>query len=355
MKTFLPSVALVSAALVFAASARAEGPIMPEKDPAAAEGPAVKYLDAAANKHPRLLITAERIPQLKAFYNSPEGRTYRAYSRKVMSPNARCRKIARRVPAWGQEYGLFKLPTVALHYVLTKDRASFAEVGGLPEMAGRNGRLDRGRRAGRGRHAGSLCQGHGEVEAVRAVRRTEQRYDRLVHHGRRGADVGLALQRSRPGLPRAVPPDALAARPRDVLRRPPGRQSRRRLLARRSGVQPPLVPRLGPHPRHPRRQPRASPRNNGCSARSKKNSSSWPTGCPPTAASTKAPATAPAPAPWAWPSRPPTICLGTHFLDVAVLSKRRRLRAGNLRAGHDRGPLLRRLLHQAPAASIPSS
>jgi hypothetical protein len=126
MKKLLRSAALVSGALVIGASARAEGPIMPEKDPAAAEGPAVKYLDAAANKHPRLLITAERIPQLKAFYNSPEAKSYRDY---IEGYIAECTVPADRKTNhagwWGQEYGQMKLPTVALHYVLTKDHASF--------------------------------------------------------------------------------------------------------------------------------------------------------------------------------------------------------------------------------------
>ena len=40
---------------------------------------------------------------------------------------ARCTVPANRrtSAAWGQEHGLFKLPMVALHYVLTKDKASF--------------------------------------------------------------------------------------------------------------------------------------------------------------------------------------------------------------------------------------
>ena len=76
MKRVLRSAMAVSAALVIAASACAQAKqatFLPEKDPAAPEGPAVKYLDAAANQHPRLLITADRIAQLKAFYNSPRG------------------------------------------------------------------------------------------------------------------------------------------------------------------------------------------------------------------------------------------------------------------------------------------
>ena len=99
-------------------------PFLPEKDPAAAEGPAVKYVAALANQHPRLLFTADRIAQLKAFYNSPQGKTYRQEMEGYM---AGCTVPADRKtsPAWGQEYGLFKMPMVALHYVLTKDPDSF--------------------------------------------------------------------------------------------------------------------------------------------------------------------------------------------------------------------------------------
>ena len=124
---------------------------------------------AMANKHPRLLFTADKIAQLKAFYNSPEGKIYRRSDGRIPGRlhGAGDRKMS---PAWGQEYGLFKMPMVALHYVLTKDQRFVREVGGVPEMAGRGGRLDRGRRAGRGRHAGGLCQGAGEDEASGAPR-----------------------------------------------------------------------------------------------------------------------------------------------------------------------------------------
>jgi hypothetical protein len=126
MKELLHFAVLVSAALVMAASARAEGQnatFLPETDPAV-EGPQVKYLDAAANRHPRLLINAERLPQLRAFYNSPQAEGYRALMEGYL---AECTVPADRKtsPAWGQEYGLLKLPTVALHYLLTKDQASF--------------------------------------------------------------------------------------------------------------------------------------------------------------------------------------------------------------------------------------
>ena len=98
-------------------------PFLPEKDPAS-EGPPVTLFDKAANQHPRLLVTATRIPEVKAFYNSPEGTLYReqmeAYVGGCTVPADR-----KTSTAWGQEYGLFKLPMVALHYVLTGDGASF--------------------------------------------------------------------------------------------------------------------------------------------------------------------------------------------------------------------------------------
>ncbi len=219
------------------------------------------------------------------------------------------------------------------------------EVGRLPEMAGRDGRLDRGRRAGRGRHAGSLCQGHAEVEAVRAARRAEQRYDRVVHDGRRVADVGLAVQRSGPGVPRGVPPGALAACPRDVLRRPQGRQSRRRLLARRAGVQSPLVPRLGHDAGRPRR---GRGQTGGTVAAQRGREGTQVHGG--LVAGGRQPARGTLLRRQL--RRPGHGAQGLRRFErdalsrLAVLSERGRLRAGHLGAGHDRGPVLRRLLHQ---------
>ena len=44
-------------------------PVVPEKDPAATGEP-VKLLPGLENKHPRLFLTAEQLPQLRNFYNS---------------------------------------------------------------------------------------------------------------------------------------------------------------------------------------------------------------------------------------------------------------------------------------------
>ncbi len=99
-------------------------PFMPDKDPVAAEGPTVKYLEAVAKTHPRLLITGDRIAQIKAFYDSPEGQIYRSQMEGYVA-GCTVPKDRKLTPAWGQEYGLFKIPMVALHYVLTKDHNSF--------------------------------------------------------------------------------------------------------------------------------------------------------------------------------------------------------------------------------------
>ena len=158
----------------------------------APEGPAVKYLDAVANTHPRLLFNAERLAQIKAFYNSPEGKTYREQMEGYV---AGCTVPADRKtsPAWGQEYGLFKMPMVALHYVLTKDPASFEKsVAYLKWLAGTADWTEGGEPA-----VADTPEAYAKVmetlKHLGPVRRTEQRYDRFVHDGRRGAHLGLAV------------------------------------------------------------------------------------------------------------------------------------------------------------------
>lgn len=97
-------------------------PILPEKDPAATGEP-VKLREAVAGKHPRLLLTADRIAQLREYYNSDKASLYRE---QLLSMIPQCEVPANRKTdlSWGQDIGLFKMPSVALHYVLTKDKDS---------------------------------------------------------------------------------------------------------------------------------------------------------------------------------------------------------------------------------------
>ena len=99
-------------------------PFLPDKDPEATGQP-VKLTPAVAGKHPRLLITADRISQLKAFYESDAAKIYREQLLSVVAQAGvpENRKIDS--PAtWGNDIGVFKLPNTAMHYLLTKDKTS---------------------------------------------------------------------------------------------------------------------------------------------------------------------------------------------------------------------------------------
>ncbi len=97
-------------------------PFIPATDPAP-QGEGVKFIDQAAGKHPRLLLTAKRIAQVKALYNAEEGKLYReqllGYLKSCNIPVDR-----KTSHAWGQEVGLFQMPMLALHHVLTGDKDS---------------------------------------------------------------------------------------------------------------------------------------------------------------------------------------------------------------------------------------
>lgn len=124
MPKFTGRLILLLAVVLTVTAAQAQVPI-PEKD-APSTQPPVKYLGNMVNKHPRLLLTAETLPRVKAFYDSPEGKIYRdeieAAVRRGNVPNDR--KMG---DDWGraQGIGLFGLPPVAVHYALTKDKDSF--------------------------------------------------------------------------------------------------------------------------------------------------------------------------------------------------------------------------------------
>lgn len=107
-------------------------PVLPEKDPeiSAADVPKLK-----TELHPRLIVTPATLPALKAFYNSEKGKPFResflsylGSSQSVPSGTPKFLKDATE----GQRQGLWRMPTVALHYLLTGDKKSLdAAVGNM--------------------------------------------------------------------------------------------------------------------------------------------------------------------------------------------------------------------------------
>jgi hypothetical protein len=105
---------------------------LPENDPTP-EGEPVKFVDKVAGKHPRLLITEERLSQVRSFLNSDKREPYR----QALFAKVRSRIIPkdRRTDAsFGQEVGLGKMPNMALHYLLTRDKKSMEELATTPPV-----------------------------------------------------------------------------------------------------------------------------------------------------------------------------------------------------------------------------
>jgi hypothetical protein len=98
-------------------------PFLPATDPAATGTP-VKLLDSVANQHPRLLITPDRIAKLKAFYASDKAALYKQQLESML-PICTVPENRKMTESWGQDIGLQKMPSVAMHYVLTGDKDSF--------------------------------------------------------------------------------------------------------------------------------------------------------------------------------------------------------------------------------------
>ena len=98
-------------------------PFLPEKDPATVGTP-VKLLDSVAGQHPRLLLTAGGIGKIRDFYNSDKAALYRQQLLSML-PQCTVPEDRKMSALWGQDIGLQKMPSVALHYVLTGDKDSF--------------------------------------------------------------------------------------------------------------------------------------------------------------------------------------------------------------------------------------
>ncbi|MBI5831709.1 MAG: hypothetical protein HZB16_05265 [Armatimonadetes bacterium] len=98
--------------------------LCPPADPPA-EGNAPSIVPALDGKHPRLLFGADEVAALREFVKTPRGRILFG---RVGEYVGSCR--APSTPAFltdatdGQRQGMWRMPTVALHYLLTGDKAS---------------------------------------------------------------------------------------------------------------------------------------------------------------------------------------------------------------------------------------
>ncbi|PTY00896.1 hypothetical protein DB346_14905 [Verrucomicrobia bacterium LW23] len=110
--------------------------VVPETDPAP-EGKVPEMVPALRGKHPRLLLNAATLPKLRAFYNSPDGEPWRkkieAYNAASQPPKAGEVKFLTDATD-AQRQGLWKLPTTALHYLMTGDEKSLANAKGFLEL-----------------------------------------------------------------------------------------------------------------------------------------------------------------------------------------------------------------------------
>jgi hypothetical protein len=109
-------------------------PVVPEADPKA-DHP-VALAPAVAGKHPRLLLAAEDIPRLRTFARSDAAKDMwkgmMAYLPVCKAPS---HTNFLTDATDGQRQGLWRMPTAALHYVLTGEKASLdATVGFLKKL-----------------------------------------------------------------------------------------------------------------------------------------------------------------------------------------------------------------------------
>lgn len=108
--------------------------MVPDQDPTVA-GDIVGLLPAIKDVHPRLLFGPDDIPRLREFYHSEAAADFRKELEDYLPT---C--VAPKEPAFlkdatdGQRQGYWRMPTCALHYVLTGDKASLQKSIGYIKM-----------------------------------------------------------------------------------------------------------------------------------------------------------------------------------------------------------------------------
>ena len=134
-------------------------PVVPAKDPPAAQVTRLAYQNLG--EHPRLLFTKSDIPRMRRFVeDTDEGKKlfesladYRKYSRP--SSDVNFQKDA----TDGQRKGLWQLPTVAMHYVLTGDKQSLEDVKGFLAHFAKTDPWESGNELDSGMSSANICIG----------------------------------------------------------------------------------------------------------------------------------------------------------------------------------------------------
>ncbi len=110
--------------------APAPPPVVPGSDPPAEKAVKLRYADPAV--HPRLLFGPEDIAAMRRFVASPEGRVHmrRLQDYRAVSRPPRTAAFLQDATD-GQRQGLWRLPTVALHHLLTGDSQSLDDAAGF--------------------------------------------------------------------------------------------------------------------------------------------------------------------------------------------------------------------------------
>ena len=109
-------------------------PVVPVQDPAP-EGKVPEIVTTLRGKHPRLLLSEESLPALRAFYQSEAGAPWRKKMEAYLpacNPPKDTKFLTDATD--GQRQGLWRLPTVALHYLITGDTESLKRTKAFLEL-----------------------------------------------------------------------------------------------------------------------------------------------------------------------------------------------------------------------------
>jgi hypothetical protein len=167
-------------------------PVVPEKDPSAVKPASLTYKDL--NVHPRLLFGPDDIPALREFVNSPAGKPVMAQLLAYLPasrPGAGTEFLKDATD--GQRQGFWRMPTVALHFVLTGDAKSLENTVGFLRKLNDLPNWETGEELDSGMSAANIMVGaalaydwtYNELDpAFRdAFRLTLQRHARAMYHG----------------------------------------------------------------------------------------------------------------------------------------------------------------------------